>query len=166
MRGGRTLLAKTLKGSKDKKVIEHRLQDCPVYGAFAHMAIDDIHARIDKAISEGYLSYEYDGRLPLLVYTHTGWEIERETYAEELFQKLRATAEDSETAFDVATLRGRNRVMIDRLLNILETRADERFVPVLHRWQVVEHQKLRQRISDVIHAITTRTASRDRVRTT
>ncbi|MEH7419035.1 RQC domain-containing protein [Neobacillus drentensis] len=34
MRGGRTLLAKILGGSKDKKVLELNLNKSPVYGAF------------------------------------------------------------------------------------------------------------------------------------
>lgn len=32
MSGGRNLLAKILKGSKEKKILERQLDDCPVYG--------------------------------------------------------------------------------------------------------------------------------------
>ncbi|MDP2883778.1 MAG: RQC-minor-1 family DNA-binding protein [Ignavibacteria bacterium] len=153
--GGRTLLAKILKGSKDKKVLELGLEDSPVYGAFDEMSADAVHAKIDRVISEGYLSYEYSGRLPLLVYTDKGWEIERETYAEELFDKLRAMAEGGESAFDVATLKDRNRGMIMLLLDILEAQADERFIPLLQRWYDVEYKKVRQRIESVIRTIKT-----------
>lgn len=31
-RGGRTLLAKILKGSREKKVVEYGLEQCPTYG--------------------------------------------------------------------------------------------------------------------------------------
>jgi hypothetical protein len=39
-------------------------------------------------IKHGYLEIEYSGRLPVIVFSQKGWEIERETYAEELFQKM------------------------------------------------------------------------------
>lgn len=32
--GGRNLLAKLLKGSKDKKILELHLDECPVYGYY------------------------------------------------------------------------------------------------------------------------------------
>jgi hypothetical protein len=153
MTGGRTLLAKILKGSQDHKILELGLQDCPVYGTFAELSIDAIHGKIDQAIVEGYLSYEYDGRLPLLVYTEKGWDIERETYAEELFHKLRALAEGNEFAFDVATLKGRNREMVLSLLDMIEAHADARFIPLLQRWSGLEVKKVRQRIASVIRSI-------------
>ena len=30
--GGRSMLAKILKGSKDKKILEYKLNECPAYG--------------------------------------------------------------------------------------------------------------------------------------
>ncbi|HKM43355.1 MAG TPA: RQC domain-containing protein, partial [Limnochordia bacterium] len=35
MRAGRDMVAKILKGSRDKKVLEHGLDACPVYGCFS-----------------------------------------------------------------------------------------------------------------------------------
>lgn len=35
MQGGRTLLAKILKGSREKKVLALELDKCPVYGFFS-----------------------------------------------------------------------------------------------------------------------------------
>ncbi len=32
--GGRSILAKILKGSKDKKILKHGLDQCPVYGFY------------------------------------------------------------------------------------------------------------------------------------
>jgi hypothetical protein len=40
-------------------------------------------------IEQGYLDIEYDYRLPLLVFTDRGWDIERETMADELLQEFR-----------------------------------------------------------------------------
>jgi len=78
--GGRGLLARILKGSRQKAVLEHELDRSPVYGALSELSLEQITARIDWLIIESYLRIEYDYRLPLLVYTKRGWEIERETY--------------------------------------------------------------------------------------
>jgi hypothetical protein len=154
-RGGRTLLSKILKGSKDKRILELGLDRSPAYGFFHALPPEQVLEKIDWLITNYYLQYEYDGRLPLLVYTTKGWEIERETYAEELFHNLRTMADGSESAFDVATLKDRNRGMIMLLLDILEARADERFIPLLQRWYDVEYKKVRQRIESVIWTIKT-----------
>jgi len=69
MRGGRSLLAKVLKGSKEKRVRELNLDKSPVYGYFRNLTIEEIKAKIDWVIENGYLRIEYDYRLPLLVYT-------------------------------------------------------------------------------------------------
>jgi superfamily II DNA helicase RecQ len=78
MSGGRSLLARVLKGSKQKAVIEKELDHSPVYGAMRELSIDEITRRIDWRIEEGYLAIEYDYRLPLLKYTDAGWAIERD----------------------------------------------------------------------------------------
>ena len=75
MSGGRTLLAKILKGSKEKKIFELELNKNPVYGYFQNLKIDNIKSKIDWVIANRYLRIEYDGKLPLLVYTRMGWEI-------------------------------------------------------------------------------------------
>ena len=58
-------------------------------------------ARIDWLIINGYLRIEYDYRLPMLVYTRKGWEIERETYTAEMLAKLdqRITNNDPDENF-------------------------------------------------------------------
>ena len=52
------MLVKLLKGSKDKKVLEHHLDECPAYGFYR------------------------------LLTMKKGWEIEEETFAEELYQRF------------------------------------------------------------------------------
>ena len=64
MSGGRSLLARILKGSRSKKVLELGLETNPVYGYYAHLTIEDILARVDWVIVEGYQEIEYDYRLP------------------------------------------------------------------------------------------------------
>ena len=74
-RGGRTLLTRILRGSRIKKVLEHKLDQSPVYGYFHNLSDDATLARIDWAILHGYLRIEYSNRLPVVVFTQKGWEI-------------------------------------------------------------------------------------------
>ena len=62
MSGGRTLLAKILKGSRESKALELNLDRCPVYGFFKDFSIKAITTKIDWLILNGYLSIEYDYR--------------------------------------------------------------------------------------------------------
>jgi hypothetical protein len=55
MSGGRQMLSKILKGSKDKKLLELELDDCPFYGYFNKLTLPNILARIDWTIQNGYL---------------------------------------------------------------------------------------------------------------
>lgn len=84
--GGRSMLVKILRGSRMKKILELELDKSPVYGHFRELPEEDVLARVDWMIMNGFLDLEYDYRLPILVYTPKGWEIERETYAAELLQ--------------------------------------------------------------------------------
>ena len=86
--GGRSMLAKILKGSKDKKIFEYKLNECSAYGYYQDMKLDDISKCIDWMIKKDYLRIEYDYRLPLLVFSEKGWQIEKETFAQELYQRM------------------------------------------------------------------------------
>ena len=152
-RGGRTLLSKILKGSKDKRMLELRLDRSPVYGIFRRLPNEEILAKIDWLITNFYLQYEYDGRLPLLVYTPQGWEIERETYAEELFQGFLRMVELGQTEYDMAYLKDRDRQMIFLLLDKVARRGDKRFVPLLNSWARIDYKKVQERIRTVTRTI-------------
>src|SRR5512134_190500 len=82
--GGRSLLVKILKGSHAQDVLRLHLDQCPAYGYFQLLSTDDVLARIDRAILDGYLKVVYDNRYPVLVFTDAGWEIEKENLANEL----------------------------------------------------------------------------------
>ncbi len=86
--GGRRLLAKILKGSKEKRLLELGLDKSAVYGAMNELSAEQVMARIDWLILNRYFAIEYDYRLPMLVYTRKGWEIERETYTAEMLLRL------------------------------------------------------------------------------
>lgn len=157
MSGGRSLLAKVLKGSKDKKVLELGLNESPVYGYYQELTLEEVLKRIDWVILHDYLRIEYDWRLPKLVYTQKGWEIERETYAKELlyeFDEMLAKP----PPYDMTYLKDRSRDMILILLEMVEKSGDPKFIPLLQAWQAVDYKKVRQRIQEVIEAIQAKTS--------
>lgn len=147
--GGRSMLAKILKGSKDKKVLEHGLDQCPVYGYYQDLTLQEITNRIDWMIKKNYLEIEYRDRLPMLVFSERGWEIERETYAEELLQKLTTLLEGKDYSF-VQDLKDRNRGMILLLLEKIRQTGNARFIPLLKVWENIEYKKVQAEIQWVI----------------
>ena len=90
------MLVKLLKGSRDKKVLEHRLDQCPAYGYYQDLTLDEISKRVDWMVEHDYIRIEYSGRLPMIVFSEKGWAIEEETYAEEIYQKFCQDLESGE----------------------------------------------------------------------
>jgi len=135
MSGGRSLLARVLKGSKQKAVLQHALDQSPVYGALSDLSIVDITARIDWLIRNGYLNIAYDYRLPLLVYTERGWAIERETYATELVDKIDVLLTRGEAIGDRKWLTEGNPAVLQRVLEKIAETGDRRYLPLLRQWQ-------------------------------
>lgn len=147
--GGRSMLAKILKGSKDKKVLEHGLNQCPAYGYYQELTLQEITNRIDWLIKKDYLKIEYRDRLPMLVFSEKGWEIERETYAEELLQKLTRLLEGKDYSF-AQDLKDRNRGMILLLIEKIRQTGNARFIPLLKAWKEIEYKKVQAEIQRVI----------------
>jgi len=148
--GGRNLLTKILKGSKDKKLLEFGLDNCPVYGFYKGLRVEDITARIDWLIVSGYLRIEYFGRLPVIVYTEKGWEIERDTYSDELLEKLRALIPGGDYS-SVNELKDRDRGMILLLLDKIKASGEKGFIPLLKAWGEIDYRKVKEEIIRVIN---------------
>ncbi|MCG2770417.1 MAG: RQC domain protein [Anaerolineae bacterium] len=151
--GGRSLLVKVLKGSRAKKVLELGLDKSPVYGYYAPLTMDQILARVDWTIVNGYLDIEYDYRLPLLCYTDRGWEIERETYAGELLHEFDEMLESGCEQFDMNYLKDRARDMILLLLDKVEATRDKKYIPILEAWAEIDYKKVRKRIRQVVDTL-------------
>lgn len=151
--GGRTILSKLLKGSKDKKVLDHGLDQCPAYGFCRHLTLKEITYRIDFVIEYGYLEIEYRSRLPVIIYTEKGWEIERETYAEELLQKLTALLKGKDFSF-VTELKDRNRGMILLLIGKIGKTNNPEFITLLRAWQAIEYKNVRTALQKAINDLT------------
>jgi RQC domain-containing protein len=151
--GGRSLLVKILKGSQAQEVLRLHFDQCPVYSYFHSLSADDILARVDRAILDGYLKIVYDYRLPVLVFTDVGWEIEKETFANELlagFDKLLTT---SQPPYDMSSLKDRNRSLIWCLLDKIEASGNPKYLPLLVAWEQIDYKKVRQRIQEVMRKI-------------
>lgn len=153
MTGGRSMLTKILKGSRDKKLLALGLDASPVYGYYHHLTLAKIQARVDWVILHGYLDIEYELSMPLLHYTPAGWEIERETYAQELLQGFDKMVDSGQTEFDMLYLKDRARDMIFILLDLVEESGDKKYIPILEAWAKIDYKKVRTRINTVIQQL-------------
>jgi hypothetical protein len=153
MRGGRTLLAKVLKGSRAKDLLNTGLNRSPVYGYYRNLPEGDILSRIDWVILNGYLAIRYDYRLPLLVYTPQGWEIEKGTFADELLRGFDEMLATGSRPFSMGYLKDKPRDLIWLLLDKVEATGDAKYIPLLDAWEHVDYKKVRQRIRQVINRL-------------
>lgn len=151
--GGRSLLVKILKGSHAQDILRLRLDQCPVYGHFRNLSAENVLARIDRAILDGYLKVVYDSRLPLLVFTDAGWEIEKETFANELLVGFDELLKSSQPPYDMSYLKDRNRSLIWCLLDKIEASGNPKYLPLLEDWTQIDYKKVKQRIAQSMRKI-------------
>ena len=153
--GGRSMLAKILKGSKDKRIFEYKLNECPAYGYYQDMKLDDISKCIDWMIKKDYLRIEYDYRLPLLVFSEKGWQIEKETFAQELYRRMCLDVEEKKARV-IFEMKEVNRQVVICVLDKIEKEGTEEFLPYLEAWKMLEVKKVAARISEVENKISKR----------
>ena len=153
--GGRSMLAKILKGSKDKKIFEYKLNECPAYGYYQDMKLDDISKCIDWMIKKDYLRIEYDYRLPLLVFSEKGWQIEKETFAQELYQRMCLDVEEKKARV-LFEMKEVNRQVVMCVLDKIEKEGTKEFLPYLGAWKMLEVKKVAARIAEVEKKISKR----------
>lgn len=153
--GGRSMLAKILKGSKDKTIFKYKLNECPAYGYYQDMKLDDISKCIDWMIKEDYLRIEYDYRLPLLVFSEKGWQIEKETFAQELYQRMCLDVEEKKARV-IFEMKEVNRQVVMCVLDKIEKDGTKEFLPYLEAWKMLEVKKVAVRIAEVENKISKR----------
>lgn len=153
--GGRSMLAKILKGSKDKTIFKYKLNECPAYGYYQDMKLDDISKCIDWMIKEDYLRIEYDYRLPLLVFSEKGWQIEKETFAQELYQRMCLDVEEKKARV-LFEMKEVNRQVVMCVLDKIEKDGTKEFLPYLEAWKMLEVKKVAARIAEVEKKISKR----------
>ncbi len=153
--GGRSMLAKILKGSKDKTIFKYKLNECPAYGYYQDMKLDDISKCIDWMIKKDYLRIEYDYRLPLLVFSEKGWQIEKETFAQELYQRMCLDVEEKKARV-IFEMKEVNRQVVMCVLDKIEKDGTKEFLPYLEAWKMLEVKKVAARIAEVEKKISKR----------
>ena len=153
MSGGRTILSKILKGSKEKKILEHGLDRNPFYGYYSDITLEEILAKIDWTIKNNYLAIEYDYRLPLLVFTEKGWEIEKDTYSSEMLTEFDKMIDSGMDFFNMNYLKDKDRSLIFILLEKIQLSNDKKYIPILEAWKEIDYKKVKQRINQVINSI-------------
>ncbi len=148
--GGRSLLCKILKGSRDKSVLQRALENNPSYGFYQNLPNEEIMARIDWTILHGYLRLEYFGRLPLVCYTPAGLALEIDIITDELRERLRQMAGSPIDLPFLESLKDAPRETLWQLLEKIEATEDPSFIPALKAWGQVAYKKVRARINRVI----------------
>ena len=149
-RGGRTLLTKLLKGSREARIKELGLDRGAAYGKFRELPAEQVAAKIDWAIKHDYLRIEYDRRLPLLVHSPLGWEICKRVRVQEFLADFDRMLASGAQLFNLAYLIDRNREMILQLLDAVAATGDPKYIPLLRAWAEIDYKKVRAAIHRVI----------------
>ncbi|QNO14080.1 DNA helicase II [Alkalicella caledoniensis] len=151
--GGRAMLAKILKGSKDKNILEHRLQDCPSYGFYSSKTIAEVTQLVDWMIINRYLEIDYNGRLPMIVFSKMGWELYKPVYAEELYENIVKVNANDDTDMLVEQLKKTNRQVVLILLDKISESKNIGVIRFLENWKETEVKKVRAGINKAIKMI-------------
>lgn len=146
---GRTMLAKILKGSKDAKLLEVGLDKCPSYGEYHTLTMEEISKRIDWMIVHDYLDIEYQGRLPMIVFSYQGWERYKPQYADELLDLILTVNEETGLAL-VERLKKTNREVVILILDEIVEHEHVEAVWFLRIWEMTEVKKVRAMINAAI----------------
>lgn len=144
-RGGRSQLAKLLKGSRDKRILELGLDSDGSYGALSHLMLDEISHRVDWAIEKGYLGYYYEWRQPLLMFTERGWELEKPVVVEGFYKQFCCDVEDGEMRMAERMADIKNDVQLD-VIDLIAQRCDERCLEHLETWSNKTTKRIRKKI--------------------
>jgi superfamily II DNA helicase RecQ len=147
--GGRTLLAKILKGSKDKAVLSREFDKNPCYGAFSDKSIQLIINMIDRCIIDSFLKIDYEGKMPVLVFTDKGWSIEKEVYADELLEQMLDDTARGKTDF-IDRMLSVNPVCVLLALDKLGHVEESKLLDALRKWQPLAQGKVKKRLNAIL----------------
>lgn len=150
---GRSMLAKILKGSKDKKILENNLQNCPSYGYYKNKTLDEIIKIVDYVIYFNWLEIEYNGSLPMIVFSKRGWEAYKPVYTNELYMKILDANVQGNTDDIINKLKSTNREVVMMLLNKIGESKNIGFIRFLEKWKETEVKKVRLAIDKTIGMI-------------
>ncbi|MDS0525918.1 DNA helicase II [Clostridium sp. SHJSY1] len=146
---GRTMLAKILKGSKDKKLLEKELNTCPSYGYYSQLTIEDITKIVDWMIVNDYLDIQYNWKLPMIVFSEKGWETYKPFYADELYNLILNVDKDKCDEL-IERMKITNRQVVKILLPKIGESKNIGFIRFLEKWETGEVKKVRVMINKTI----------------
>lgn len=150
--GGRSMLVKLLKGSKDKKVLEHHLNECPAYGFYSSLTLEEISHRVDWMIEADFLRIVYNDRLPMLIFSEKGWAIEEENFAGEIYQRFCQDLKDGQMRM-MLEMKDVNRQVVLDVLEKIRASRNAAFIPLLEEWKKIEVRKVREKIDSVVRTL-------------
>ncbi len=142
---GRSMLAKILKGSKDKKLLEYSLDKCPSYGYYSNKTIAQITEIIDWMILNKYLRITYNERLPMIAFTELGWELYKPIYANELIGRM-ISKDISNLNKLVNEMKDVNREVVILLLDIIVENNLMDTIEFLVKWKQSAYKKVAKKI--------------------
>lgn len=150
--GGRNIIAKILKGSHDKIVLEKELNVCPSYGFYNIYSLDEIIQRIDWMITNNYFKIEYNGKLPVIVFSDKGWETYKPVYRDEIYD-LMINVKQNDYPSIIERLKKTNRQVIELLLHKIGESKDIELLDILVEWEKIEVKKVREMIDITIEQL-------------
>ncbi|WP_334077606.1 RQC-minor-1 family DNA-binding protein [Paenibacillus sanfengchensis] len=151
--GGRTLLSKILKGSKERKLLELGLDRNPSFGYYKDLTLQQIMDKVDHMIRTGFLKTETNGKYPTVVFTPYGWAIEKERRAQEFLEEWDRWLENNVAPLNMEYLKDRNRGMIFLFLYKILCSRNRKYIPFLTLWEHIEYKKVQAEIRNVILAL-------------
>lgn len=144
---GRGMLVKILKGSKDKKLLELGFNTCPSYGFYSHLTLKEIEPYVDWMIKKDYLCIDYQGRLPMIVFSEYGWLTYQPIYAKEVMDKI-LISDDYDITLD--EIKDTHPDVIRRMLEMIEENQISDMIPFLYVWKKHTTKKLRKSMNETI----------------
>jgi len=148
-KGGRSQLSLLLKGSKNKSVLKHALDQSPVYGKLSYLTIEEIENRIDQLIRKGELRTEFFGDLPLILLTDQSW-LRIQPWAHEYECHLAASADARRLTEILNNWRNRRREEQHQLLEAMASTERESARRVLQAWYGLAGKEMRSKIETTL----------------
>jgi len=151
-KGGRSQLSLLLKGSKNKSVLKHGLNQSPIYGKLSYLTIEEIENRIDQLIRKGELRTEFFGDLPLILLTDQAWFHIR-PWAHEYECHLAASADARRLTEILNNWRNRRREEQHQLLEAMALTERESARRVLQAWHGLAGKEMRSKIETTLSTL-------------
>lgn len=151
-KGGRSQLSLLLKGSKNKSVLKHGLDQSPVYGKLSYLTIEEIENRIDQLIRKGELATEFFGELPLILLTEETW-VRIRPWAQAHECHLAASADARGLTEILNNWRNRRREEQQQLLEALVLTERQSASRVLQAWYGLAGKEIRSKIETALSTL-------------